>query len=436
MRILVLLAQYYPMVNPNVYRWSAVAEQWVAQGHAVHILCTRRRGVADEAEIKDVQVHRAGQATLLDWAYNLLGTQQRRAEVGENKAQKSRFFRQMLEWIVDHSWRRFYWPDGSCLWYFPGKKRALELQKQFQFDAIISVSLPFTANLIAATVKKQFPDVKWLMDIEDPFAFSDEFWVNNFQLYRKKNFRAEAHALGMADAVSVTVHAAKRKYIQHFPDLNLETKLSVTPPLANKVQNIDNQNIEAFIKNKVHLAYFGTFYEGVRMPDTFLQLLKQLFIQNPALRNQLQVHFFGEMPAKALARFDQFPDLQSNIQLHGLVSRETVAAAIQQTDFLLNIGNTTNYHLPSKSAEYLMSSKPIINICQHAEDTFQEFMQHYPLVINLHTHDKIQLSKLADRLEFFIQKNRRAHVPQTLIQQLVQPYTTAAVAERYLRLLR
>ncbi len=435
MRILILLAQYYPMVNPNVYRWSAVAEQWVAEGHEVHVLCTRRKGVTDETEIKGVQVHRAGQATLLDWTYNLLGTQQRRAEVGANKAQKSSFFRQILEWIVDRTWRKFYWPDGSCLWYLPGKKRALELQKQFHFDAMVSVSLPFTANLIAGALKKQFPKVKWLMDIEDPFAFSDEFWVNNFQLYRGKNFRAEARALELADVVSVTVHAAKRKYIQYFPDLNLEEKISVTPPLANEIQNTENQQIGAFIENKIHLAYFGTFYEQVRMPDAFLQLLRQLFTQYPDFQDQLHVHFFGEIPPKAQAVFDQFVDLKENLRFHGLVSRKTVAVAIQQTDFLLNIGNTTNYHLPSKSAEYLMSGKPIINICQHPEDTFQEFIQDYLIICNLPVFQQDMLPDLVNQLAIFIQQNHNRRVPQATIQQLSQPYTTAAVADAYLKML-
>ncbi|MDX1942364.1 MAG: glycosyltransferase [Saprospiraceae bacterium] len=433
MRILIILAQYYPMLNPNVYRWSAIAEYWVAEGHEVHVLCTKRGGTENNSTINGVQVHRAGYATLLDWAYNLLGTRRRRAEISDLKMQKQSLFRQILEWLVDHTWRMFYWPDGSCLWYFSGKRRALQLQTLYYFDIIISISLPFTANLIASAVKKQFPDIKWVMDIEDPFAFSEEFWVNNFILYRKKNFWAEAQLLRLADAVSVTVYSAKKAYLQHFSELNLKEKIKVIPPLINSFQNIGHPLLGFFSKNQIHLAYFGTFYDKVRMPDTFLLLLQQIFIQFPDLKPQLLMHFFGEIPAKAQAVFNEFIDLKENLLFHGLVGRQTVAAAIQQADFLVNIGNITNYHLPSKSAEYLSSGKPIINICQDSKDTFQNFMQEYPLICNISTYNQ-NWSELAKQMVTFIKENHNESVPVSLIRQLVQPYTISAVAGAYLKM--
>lgn len=434
MRILIILTQYYPMLNPNVYRWSAIAEHWVEQGHEVHILCTKRNNTLNESIMNGVQVHRTGYATLLDWAYNLLEIRQRRAEINEGKLQKQSLFRRVLEWLVDHTWRMLYWPDGSCLWYFPGKKRALQLQKLYSFDIIISVSLPFTANLIAAVIKKQFPDVKWILDIEDPFAISEEFWVNNFKIYRKKNFRAEARLLGLADAVSVTVHSAKKAYLQYFPNINLDKKIKIIPPIINNFQYIEHPLLEFISKNKIHLAYFGTFYDNVRMPDVFLLLLRELFIQFPELKRQLQVHFFGEIPTKAQIIFNQFNDVKENLIFHGLVARSIVAAAIQQTDFLINIGNTTNYHLPSKSAEYLSSGKPIINICQHPEDTFQDFMQDYPLICNLSVYHK-NWSELSNQMDLFIRENQDKSVSPSLTQQLVQPYTTVNIADSYLKMI-
>ncbi|MBK7870917.1 MAG: hypothetical protein IPJ74_09635 [Saprospiraceae bacterium] len=109
MRILIILTQYYPMLNPNVYRWSAIAEHWVEQGHEVHILCTKRNNILNESIMNGVQVHRTGYATLLDWAYNLLEIRQRRAEINEGKLQKQSLFRRVLEWLVDHTWRMLYY---------------------------------------------------------------------------------------------------------------------------------------------------------------------------------------------------------------------------------------------------------------------------------------------------------------------------------------
>jgi hypothetical protein len=433
MRILILLVQYYPVRNPNVYRWSAIAEHWVQQGHTIHVLCTRRRGEPDESVRNGIMIHRAGYATLLDWAYHVLKIQKRRGEVQLDAVEKTGFFRRFLEKIVDVTWRNFYWPDGSCLWYLPGKQRALQLQQAYHFDATVSVSLPFTANLIAQAVKKKYPAVRWLMDIEDPFAISEEFWVNNFKLYSRSNFRAEREALQLADAVSVTVAAAQRLYEQAFPKLNLQQKMRVVPPVINPHQTLQKIDFKDFIKQKIHLAYFGTFYETVRMPTAFLEIVAALFRQFPEQQWQLDIHFFGEIPQKAWAVFEKYAFLKPNLHFYGLVTRERVAAAMQETDFLLNIGNTTNYHLPSKSAEYLQSGKPIINICQNTEDTFADFMQNYSLICNLYASNDLTCNVV--ELNQFLKTHLGKQVSKEKIAQLVQPYTLETVADKYYHLL-
>lgn len=127
------------------------------------------------------------------------------------------------------------------------------------------------------------------MDIEDPFSISEEFWVNNFKIYRRKNFRAEQKALEQADAVSVTVEAAKRAYENAFE--NIINKIIIVPPVVNVVQAVSTIQFNNFEKDKIHIAYFGTFYERVRMPNVFLELLQQLLEDFPDLKNRIQVHF-------------------------------------------------------------------------------------------------------------------------------------------------
>lgn len=129
--------------------------------------------------------------------------------------------------------------------------------------------------------------------------------------------------------------------------------------------------------------------------------------------------------------FEKYDLLKKNLYFHGLVTRETVASAMKESHFLLNIGNTTNYHLPSKSAEYLMSGKPIINICQNEEDTFQKFMQDYLLICNLHNG----AANNSQTLNHFIQNNINKSVSTEIITQLIQPYTLESVANSYFKLL-
>ncbi|MEN0004222.1 MAG: hypothetical protein AAF798_08770 [Bacteroidota bacterium] len=436
MRILIITALYHPSKSPNVYRWSAIAEYWVQQGHEVHVLCTSLLGEPKSRVCQGVQVHRAGQHTLLDWALSVWGNGQVRGRVGGLQPVAHSRARKCLEWLIDRTWRRLYWPDGAILWYGPGKRRVRQLLSAHSFDAMISVGLPFTAHRITVAGKQAFPKVHWLVDIEDPFAISKEFFVNNFQLYRRRNFRAEADILAKADAVSFTVLAAQEAYEQHFSEQC--AKFAVTPPLFNlRAPAItSNAPLPYFESNHLHLSYFGSFYQGVRTPDTFLKLLAQSLRQAPALAQRLRVHFFGEINGPFAERFQQFPELNSVVQLHGLISRADVSLAIEQTDVLLNISNTTTYHLPSKSADYLMSRKPIVNIYSAEADTFKAFFEGYPLIMHIRLLGAKEAEQEAVRFIDFLEHAVGKRVDQEVVERLGRPYRLERIAERYMMLLQ
>jgi len=427
MRILIILIQYKPALNPNVFRWAAIAEHWVMQGHEVHLLCARRNDCPDEEHINGIAVHRAGQASLLDAAYNWLGTKQRRDTAGGEMVAKKGRPRRWLERLVDLTWRNIYWPDGSIVWYAAAKRRALQLQQEYQFDAMISVAQPFTPHLVANAVKKRSPRVHWLMDIEDPFAFSEAVFINNRNLYRNFNYRQEGKLLAQADAVSVTVKQAQALYEQHFPQVR--GKIAVTPPMYSMPKAEEDF---ALAKGTINLAYFGAFYHPIRTPDALLELFSKL-IEHSTIG--IQLHFFGEIGAIFQPTFERYAALQSHLQLHGLVTREQVAAAMQSVDILVNVGNTTDYHLPSKSVDYMITGKPIINLSFHKNDPFRAFFEAYPLILNLDMIAGVQPIHI-EQIQAFIAENQGKTVEANLLQQLTSPYLLAPIADRYFKLLQ
>ena len=384
MRILIITVYYHPVMTPNVFRWSAIAEEWVGRGHEVHVLCSERSPLPGAETIEGVRIHRAGHGSLLDWANNRLKTGNRRAEPsgGEGPRKQGRL-RKFLERAVDLSWRRIYWPDGACTWYFAGRQAATALHKKYAFDKIISVSLPFTSCLIAGAVKRRFPEIFWLMDVEDPFAYSKEFWVNNRTLFRRLNDRVERKMLSRADAVTVTLQKAKDRYQAYFPELKLGEKIRVIPPLVNPMLLADQKNRVIPPGEAFNLAYFGAFYSNVRSPFSFFELLKAFLTDFPDYRRQLVIHFFGELPQWVMDGFSTYPELTELFRFRGLVPRQAVAEEMLKAGFLLNFGNTTDYHLPSKAAEYLCSGKPIINVVAGPSDAFADFARDYPLILNL-----------------------------------------------------
>ncbi len=432
MRILLVILNYHPAANPNVYRWSAIAEHWVENGHEVHVLCTRRSGMPDSDTIRGVQVHRSGPATLLDWAYNFLGKEMRRGEAGGLPVGREGWFRRVTEKIADWTWRRVYWPDGSCLWYWSGLSSAKKLLRACRFDALCSVGLPFTAHWIAFSLKKMQPESRWLMDIEDPFCFSDAFFVNNAGLYRRLNHWAEHKAFRKADSIVLTVQQARERYLQLFPWAAEKTR--IIPPLFN-LPFPSGLPVEAEQYRKVRLAYFGSFYTRTRTPDFFLRLLEQMLDIDPTLPNRLSIHFYGELTGPFAGAFQENPRLLSMFHFHGLVPREAVARAMEESDFLLNIGNFTNYHLPSKSADYLMSGKPIISLSFVQDDPFTQFFQGYPCFLELKVSGPPARRVLAEKFLAFLAENKGRVVRPELLNQLGSAYQLEPIARAYLEAL-
>ncbi|MCB0684513.1 MAG: hypothetical protein KDC32_26900, partial [Saprospiraceae bacterium] len=63
--------------------------------------------------------------------------------------------------------------------------KARSLQQRHAFDALVSVSLPFTAHWIGRKLKGKFPGLFWLADTGDPFALQPLHPLNNQALYRR-----------------------------------------------------------------------------------------------------------------------------------------------------------------------------------------------------------------------------------------------------------
>ena len=400
-RILIISPGYFPKEQPRAFRWTALAEYWANAGHEVHVLCTKHYQWPEDSKVNKVLVHRVGHGNLMDFFYEILGVKNRRDQAVSGSKQKKNSKNGLGKFLYQLNtlfWRRMYWPDGSCIWYFPAQRKARSRLNQQTFDVLISVSLPFTSHWLGLRLKKRFPELRWLVDIGDPFAFLREAPKNNHKLYGQLNFIAERKVLEQADAVAVTVEQAKDAYLDHFS--GLQTEISIIPPLFVASEPEIPQDI-SFDENRLTLAYFGAFYDGIRSPLHFLRLLEAIAMAMPDLYQQLEICFFGGIGGKAQDCFKEFPALAHSFKLYEAISRPQALFLMQQTDILLNIGNLTIHQLPSKSVDYLASGKPILNISYHQEDPFQKVFDTYPAICNLFFEEEIISAAQLTKAHYF-----------------------------------
>jgi len=274
----------------------------------LYVLTTKRFGSSEyEFNTNSVHIYRTGYNSLLDKFNYKTSQQSQRNETGvKSYSGRPNNLRLIAEKIVSRSWRKSYWPDGSKLFLEPGITKGDDIISNNDITHIVSVGLPYTCHLIAKKLKEKHNHVKWHMDIQDPFCYSKEFWVNNFNKYAKKNIDEERTAFEAANSISITNDNAKAKYLELFPFA--EAKIKVIPPLFAE---FDTENIDKiFLYNgKKHIGY--------------LKFLSKLQKDKPEVLEKLQFHLFGQQNKFSYPIFDKYPEIKKSYVVHGFKDRNS-----------------------------------------------------------------------------------------------------------------
>ena len=424
MNILLIISPYKPAQTPNTIRWAPLVDEFIKAGHDISILTTRWNALPDD-ENHEIKVYRAGHHTLLDGVNNIFDKKSRRNT--ERRVQsKTTLLSKMFQKITDVFWRKQYWPDGSTLFLRPGKMKAEKIVLKNAITHIITVGLPFTCHLIGRHIKSKYSNIHWLMDIQDPFSYSKEFRVNNFVKYETRNLKEEQSAFERASTIVNTNIVAHNNYVSLFREH--KKKMHVVPPLLDVQQEDSKLTLDA---SKIHFGYFGSFYEGVRSPQDFLKLINILSGQENFDLDECCFHHFGEPNNFTDTFFNKYNFSKSNLQRHGLISRPKAIDAMSKMNFLINIGNTTDYHLPSKVVDFLYLNKPLINIISIDNDSTKRFLEDKIEMCNIHL-DKASAKEAKEILIKFVTKERSA---KKINDEKVKDYLPKKIAQKYMELM-
>ncbi|HEX2896701.1 MAG TPA: hypothetical protein VHP63_01445, partial [candidate division Zixibacteria bacterium] len=343
-RILVISHSYKPFLNPRAFRWSAIAEHWALQGKDVDVITSWLPGLKRYELVNGVEIHRVG-GSITERFRAILRPKERSTmpHTIENKNQVRLSTLQIIfGWALraalfvnDKIWKNIYWPDYACLWITPASNKALELCAMEKYRTVISVSDPFSSHLSGLNVKLKYPEMKWLVDIGDPFSFRHDNPTNNHRLYRKLNYRKENQVLALADSISVTTNGTRQKYSESFECVG--SKLKVIPPILSKLPIVqEGKRILPENKN-IKFLYVGTLYRTIRNPEYLLKLFRSLLTMNQTVNAEL--HFFGGYDdcQEIIAPYQLL--FADRLVLHGLVEQSVVLKAMSEADILINIGN-------------------------------------------------------------------------------------------------
>lgn len=426
MNVLVISHSGLHANNPRARRWHAVVEHLVVAGHEVTVVQTRSGQpppvMAGPGRV-DVHEVRGFGSDIANPGASGGATQSGTGRSGQGPSRLGRQRRgatAMLKSVV--RWLR--WPDFAFPWVVPAVFRCVRLQRAREFDALISVSHPFSSHLVGLLLKLWWPRLPWLVDCGDPFAFLTSTPPNNFALYGWLNHWVENKCLTLADGVSVTCEGTRRMYEMTFPAC--VGKILVIGPLYRPQTALPfafEQRDPA--RPAVRVVFAGTLYTTIRKPSGAIDFFREVATLLPD--RVWELHFVGQcVGADAMPSRGASGDVEC--RFHEFKSAEAALGMMRAADCLLNISNDSWYQLPSKLIDYMAVGKPILNLSTVLDDESSAFLESYSAGLTVVFNGRIE-ERDRDRVTRFFEALRAA--PEQERTRVQQRHSAAAIGAQY-----
>jgi hypothetical protein len=341
--ILIVTHQFVPHQSPRTTRWKLIYDELVKKGFNIRVITGTKQDGSDS------NIQYIGNKT----ASGVVSSLRKQSNTDQGSFYKNLALK-FLKKIYRFFYKFFAWPDYTMFWVFSIWKNRKKID--FNYDVIISVSLPFSSHVAAYIINKE-KRKKWIMDIGDPFSLKSNAFENNKYFYKSLNYYFENKFFNMADQIVFTHKDASLEHKEFF-NINNE-KIEIGNPISAFSKNVYqssktyNYNIEP-----IKIGYFGILTKGVRSPNEVLKYFQNL---------DYVFHWYTNPDSKNMI-------LQNNIDnnkhlFFDMVPRNE-ALEIMVTSFhcLLSIGNLNASQLPSKVIEYISTGKPVIHFAEIAND--------------------------------------------------------------------
>lgn len=249
-------------------------------------------------------------------------------------------------------------PDARVGWNRFALRASKKLLQTEPFAAIITTSPPHSSQLIGLQLKKQFPNVKWIADLRDPWT--DIYYykeLNHTALAKKIDAYYEKAVIETADAILVTSADTKRLLLAKSPVID-SAKIKVIP---NGYDQEDFTYPSDPPSNKFCITYTGTITETYNI-ELFLKALAEVARRHPDIPFRLR--FVGKISAMVQQQVEQAGITHLTEIIPFVPHQESIRYLMAATMLLMGIPDVVNNFciLPGKLFEYLASNKPIICI--------------------------------------------------------------------------
>ncbi len=265
---------------------------------------------------------------------------------------KNSFAENISVWIRGN----FFIPDARMFWIKPSVNYLEKYLKENKVEAIISTGPPHSVHRIALQLHRKL-NIPWLADFRDPWTSID--FYHELKLTRRadaKHHHMEAEVLKEADAVTVigyTMGEEMKKLVNRNYDV-----------ITNGFDNEDSMPTGSVqFDKKFSIAHIGTMVRARNAPELW-SALKDLLIEIPELKNDLEIKLVGKVDLNVKNSLDEYgltpyTNFVSYLQHNEVIK---IQASSQVLLLMVNRTPTAKGIITGKVFEYLASGRPIVCI--------------------------------------------------------------------------
>jgi hypothetical protein len=267
----------------------------------------------------------------------------------------------------DRTWRQqllslMLVPDKYWGWYRPAVRTGRHLLQSGKFDAIISTGPPFTAHLIARSLRAKFR-IPWIADFRDPWVGNDALQPFHTSWRAAMDARLESKCIRQADMVVCNNRYVNESFRKRYPELPEKKFATLTNGYDNVLPPAD---LSLSKHTPLKCLHLGAIYAGRRI-DGFCGGLLNLVREGKLDPHRLKVLFLGEMDDAQLADCRRVAsDLiaSGTIEFQPPIDRERARGFLWEADVLLVFQGGHRTQIPAKFYEYLVTGKPMFAVAE------------------------------------------------------------------------
>jgi glycosyltransferase involved in cell wall biosynthesis len=246
-------------------------------------------------------------------------------------------------------------PDPQVTWLPVLTRAARKIVRGRKIDVVVITVPPFSSVLLVGKLRKEFPDLRIVVDFRDEWLSTTINLVSFSRSDRAVQVArdAEADAVAKATTVVAVTEAARREIRGRYPQ-EPESKFQLVP------NGFDGTRLRSSVspavpqrRDRIVAAYVGTLY-GSTEPTTLVEAFRSL---PPEVKSRIKLCFIGHVEEPRFR--EALLDLGNMVELKGFLPQHEALALMNEADYALLITHDP-LNVAAKFYDYIGSGKPIL----------------------------------------------------------------------------